>query len=446
MMNSNPPENSADKTVATLATLPYPSKLFVETTTRCNLGCVMCVKQTAGCEMHEADMTPETFSALLPALPHLKALILNGIGEPLLNPHLETFIRRAKSEMPKTGWVGFQSNGLLLTNLRAVALVDAGLDRICLSIDAASPELFHTLREGSELSDIERALAALENAKRICGRPEVAIGIEYVVMRKNLAELPAAIRWGAAHGATFAIVTHLLPYQEQHAEEAAYSLCTAEAVELFRRYSAQAHQQGLDVSNYFEARWKYTRNADEQRLVDIVEAMKREAAGRGLFVDMKKLLLMDIHQADEVASVFAEAMGVSLECGVELRLPEIALLEKRKCSFVEDGGAFVSVNGNVSPCYFLWHRYRCYASGWNQQVMPKVFGNVSEQDLLQVWNSQAYRAFREQVTGYDYPGCSSCSLSPCDYVQTDDFAQDCHIGDVPCGACLWCAGVFQCLT
>lgn len=445
MTHMNVQVSSADKGVACRAALEHPSKLFVETTTRCNLGCLMCVKQTAGCEMHEADMSQETFSALTKALPYVEALILNGIGEPLLNPHLESFISTAKSIMPKTGWVGFQTNGMLLTNLRSVSLVNAGLDRICLSIDAATPELFQTLREGAGLSDIERAMRAIENAKRLCGRPDVAVGIEYVVMRKNLTELPAALRWAATHGATFAIVTHMLPYEEKHADEAAYSRCSAEAIELFRQYSTMLHQEGLDVSDYFEARWKYARNMDEQRLVDLVEAMKVEADRRGLFIDMKKLLMMDIHQADEVALVFSRAQEVARECGIELRLPEIALLEKRHCGFVEDGGVFVSVDGNVSPCYFLWHRYRCYASGWSQQVNPKVFGNVAERDVLQIWNSQEYRSFRSQVTSYDYPGCSNCSLAPCDYVQTDDFEQDCHIGNVPCGACLWCAGVFQCM-
>lgn len=442
---TNKQAHTTDQAAEGLSSLTHPSKLFVETTTRCNLGCQMCVKQTAGCELHEGDMSPETFAALAPALPHLGALILNGIGEPLLNPHLESFIRTAKALMPETGWVGFQSNGLLLTNLRAVSLVDAGLDRICLSIDAASPELFQTLRHGGDLSDIERALEALENAKRLCGRPHVAVGIEYVVMRKNLAELPAALRWAAAHGASFAIVTHMLPYEEQHAAEAAYSLCTTEAIELFRQYSDMAHQHGMDISNYFEARWKYSRTTAEQALVDLVEEMKAEADRLNLFIDMKKLLLLDMHQADQVAALFATAQQTAQECGIELRLPEIHLLEQRHCSFVEDGGVFVAMNGNVSPCYFLWHRYRCFASGWRQQVTPRVFGNVSEQDLMQIWNSREYRTFRSQVTGYSYPGCSNCSLAPCDYVQTDDFEQDCHIGEVPCGACLWCSGVFQCL-
>ncbi|MDD2851835.1 MAG: radical SAM/SPASM family putative metalloenzyme maturase [Desulfuromonadaceae bacterium] len=425
--------------------MAYPSKLFVETTTRCNLGCVMCVKQTSGYEILEEDMSPETFASLAPAFPHLEALILNGIGEPLLNPHLEMFIRTAKAKMPDNSWIGFQSNGLLLTNLRAVALIHAGLDRICLSIDAATPETFHTLREGGELTDIERAMAAIQNAMRTCNRPDVSVGVEYVVMRQNLTELPAALRWAADHGATFAIVTHVLPYEEQHASESVYNLCTSEAINLFKQYAADALEQNLDISTYFEARWKYTRTPDEQRLVNLVGDMKACASERGLFVDMKKLLQMDISKADDVAEVFERARDVALQCGLDLRLPDISLREERHCGFVEEGGAFISTEGNVSPCYFLWHRYRCFASGWNQQVIPKVFGNVREKNVMEIWNSDAYISFRSQAAGYNYPGCANCSLAPCDYVQNDVFEQDCHIGDVPCGSCLWCMGVFQCM-
>ncbi|HEX9080538.1 MAG TPA: hypothetical protein VF795_13165, partial [Desulfuromonadaceae bacterium] len=90
------PESGA----AAPALRPYPSKLFVETTTRCNLGCVMCVKQADGCGMTDGDLQPALFAALEPAFPHLEALVLNGVGEPLLNPGLEGYIRRARGAMP----------------------------------------------------------------------------------------------------------------------------------------------------------------------------------------------------------------------------------------------------------------------------------------------------------------------------------------------------------
>jgi putative metalloenzyme radical SAM/SPASM domain maturase len=436
---------TANKVEPTAALREYPAKLFVETTTRCNLGCIMCVKQTDGCIMSEGDMSQETFAALIPAFPHIEALVLNGIGEPLLHPGLEEFIGIAKKSMPAKGWVGFQTNGLLLNESRAISLVDAGLDKICISVDATSPELFRKLREGGELPAIGRAFAALAAAKESCKRPDVKIGIEFVLMRSNLRELPATLRWAASHGASFAIVSHLLPYDEPHAQEAAYNTCSDEAVALFERFKKEAEREGLDIYSYFEARWKFNKRPDEKRVETIVAAMKLEAEKRGIFVDMRKLLRMDSAWLEELAEVMAQGMVAASECGLEIQLPSVSLSQSRRCMFVEEGSAFVTWEGNVSPCYFLWHRYLCFASGWSQQVQPKVFGNLRERGIREIWNDPAFRSFRENVLAYDYPLCSSCTLAPCDYVQTDEFEQDCHIGNVPCGACLWCMGMFQCL-
>ena len=43
---------------------PHPSKLFVEVTTRCNLRCSACVKESAGHGIREGQMTAETFARL----------------------------------------------------------------------------------------------------------------------------------------------------------------------------------------------------------------------------------------------------------------------------------------------------------------------------------------------------------------------------------------------
>src|SRR6185369_16061022 len=161
-MRKDNPANFATETSSSNAALRgFPTKLFVETTTRCNLNCFMCVKQNRGSEVREGDFSPELFTRLEAALPHIEALVLNGVGEPLLNPHLESFIHRAKKLMPPSGWIGFQTNGLLMTQLRAVSLVDAGLDKVCISIDAISPELFKKMRDGGEVAGVDMALSAL---------------------------------------------------------------------------------------------------------------------------------------------------------------------------------------------------------------------------------------------------------------------------------------------
>ena len=422
----------------------HPSKLFVEVTTRCNMSCAMCVKQT-GAGGHEGDLSMPLFQALAPAFPGLDAFILNGVGEPLLHPRLEEMIRAAREGMPAEGWVGFQSNGLLLTDERAESLASAGLDRICFSIDGVSPETFRKVRAGGEIEGVERALAAMAAAKKRCGRPDLQVGVEFVVMRGNLRELPDALRWSAARGATFAIVTHVLPYDLHHGKETVFGMNTDEAIAIFREWEEKGKREGADIHRYFDILWKYGKTPEEFSILQLVEAMKADALDRGVFLDMKKLLSADTRRVDEIDDVFAEAEDVARNVGLDLRLPGVSLKEKRKCGFVEEGGAFVSWQGAVSPCYFLWHRYSCFAHGWKQSVRPKVFGKLEEEGILGIWNDPEFRAFRENVLRYDYPYCTSCSLAPCDYVQTEEFEQDCHIRNVQCGSCMWCMGVFQCM-
>ena len=429
----------------TAALRPYPSKLFVEVTTRCNLNCLMCVKQSEDCNIAEGDLSDEIFKSLEPALPSLEALILNGVGEPLLHPRLEQFIKRAKQLMPSTSWVGFQSNGLLLSDQRALSLLDAGLDKICLSLDAISPDVFRKVREGGEIKAIDKAFTSIAKAKTALGRPGFQVGVEFVVMHSNYQELPQALDWAASRGASFALVTHALPYDAEHAGETTYEVCSKEAIELFQSWQNKAQVLGVDLSRYPKTLWKFSKTAEEERIINLVDELKNDAEQKGISLDLKKLFALDLTRLQKIAEVFAKASEIAQKHEIDLHLPELMLKEKRQCEFVEEGGTFVSWNGGVQPCYFLWHRYHCFASGWEQMVTPKTFGNLADQDILEIWNSDGYRSFRESVITYEYPYCASCSLAPCNYIQTEEFEQDCHVKNEPCGSCLWCMGIFQCL-
>jgi molybdenum cofactor biosynthesis enzyme MoaA len=176
----------------------------------------MCVKQASGSEITDGDFSSALLPALEPAFPHLVAFIISGIGEPLVARDLAGLIRRARTLMPAKSRIGLQTNGSLLTKATAVDLIGAGLDQICISIDAITPERFRDLRVGEELVSVENAFRLLRQAMELFGRPDVRIGVEFVVMQSNLAELPMVVRWAAKRGASFVIVSHLLPYDERH--------------------------------------------------------------------------------------------------------------------------------------------------------------------------------------------------------------------------------------
>jgi len=423
----------------------FPSKLFVEVTTNCNLRCGMCVKQSSDGGIVEGDMQPEIFERLAPAFPHLKALILNGIGESLLHPHLEAYISKARRLMPESAWIGFQTNGMLLDESRAGALLDAGLDRVCLSLDSVSGEGFRSIRDGGEIRIMESAFAALKRARADYPQRDFRIGIEFVLMKHNLGELPEALAWAADRGAAFAIVTQLLPYTRSQVNEAAYDTNTTGAIEVYEYWKSKAAAEGADIGRYFEVFMKVGKTGGDKQIVGFVEQMKNDARSRGITVQLEKLLLRDNEWFDRVDRVFDEARRISKERGLDITLPGTAPRNTRKCEFVEGDSAFVSWEVDVHPCYFLWHRYRCYIGGWQKSVRPRTFGNLRGSDIREIWNSRDLRAFRKDVLGYRFPFCYDCSLALCDYVSEEDSEQDCYVENVPCGACLWCTGLFHCL-
>jgi putative metalloenzyme radical SAM/SPASM domain maturase len=405
----------------------------------------MCAKQAGGERSASGNLDPSLFSALKPVLSCTESLVLNGIGEPLLHPRLETFIKIAKASMPSESWVGFQSNGLLLDDRRAASLIAAGLDTICLSLDAASPELFRNVRTGGDLEMMDRAFAALERAKGAAGASSFRAGIEVVVMRDTVRELPKALRWAAGRGARYAIVSHLLPYHPSHVSQAAYDIVKDSARSLFAEWQERARKEGIDLSRYKKVFLSYNRSSADDRLVTFLEDMKADAVSRGVFLNLDALFSFDEGLLRTVREVFEEASAIARQEGLDLRLPETVPRSSRRCEFVEEGSAFVSWDGNVHPCYFLWHRIHAHVGGREQHVSPRVFGNLSEQSMEEIWNGPAYRRFRENVLRYDYPFCYNCSFALCDHVQLEPFEQDCYFNTEPCAACLWCMGMFQCL-
>jgi putative metalloenzyme radical SAM/SPASM domain maturase len=421
----------------------------VEVTTRCNLRCSICVKESPGQRIAEGDMSGEIFARLAPALPRLDALVLNGIGEPLLHPLLARFVEDARREMPASGWIGFQTNGQLLCEESARSLSDAGVDRICVSTDGAPRGAPGALRVGGEQGRIEAAAAALQAAGRRRGRP-IALGVEFVAMRENARELPELVRWAARNHVSFVIVTHVLPYGAGMAAAAAFDPMSDRASEFHRQWRVRVAADGVDLRQALRAfvlKKGYGRmSPEDRRIVDFYLDMVARASEQDVCIKRERLMSGgDDGLLRMVEEAFAEAEEIARREGVDLRLPAAVPRRARRCDFVEDGGAFVSWDGDVHPCYFLWHGYSSHVGGLAKRVKPLSFGNLADADVLEIWNGAAARTFREAVLKYDYPFCYDCTFALCDYQQGPEFTQDCYMSAVPCGACLWSTGVFQCL-
>lgn len=139
-------------------TLEFPLHLDIETTTHCNLKCPMCPrtimidKGTFGPAM--AFMSISDFRNIIDqAVQHGAASIkLNYLGEPMLHKDIYRQIHYAKINGIID--VMMNTNGTALTPKNNRKLLEAGLDKLFVSLDAANPKDFATQRVGASLGQV----------------------------------------------------------------------------------------------------------------------------------------------------------------------------------------------------------------------------------------------------------------------------------------------------
>jgi radical SAM protein with 4Fe4S-binding SPASM domain len=117
-----------------------PATLAIETTTRCNLQCVGCLRRWD--DAPPQDMADDVFAAAL-AWPGVESVLLYGLGEPLLDEKIFDRIRAAKA---RGLLVQLSTNATLLDEKRRRRLREAAPDVVIFSLDAADAETYHRVR------------------------------------------------------------------------------------------------------------------------------------------------------------------------------------------------------------------------------------------------------------------------------------------------------------
>ncbi len=111
------------------------------------------------------------------------------------------------------------------------------------------------------------------------------------------------------------------------------------------------------------------------------------------------------------------------------------------CPFIHDGCCFIRYDGEVTACMQLLHNSYTYLYEERRKVYSFSFGNINENALSEIWESDTYRDFRDRVSRFEFPCCTIC-LGCEDRLEN---RADCMYNDAPtCGACLWAQGLIRC--
>ena len=103
----------------------------------------------------------------------------------------------------------FNTTGQLITDDRARQLVELGVDKIMLSIDAVEPETYAYLHKGGTLEKVMSGITALNREKTVQGVTRPRLGWYFVACRSNIDQLVPAARLAVDLGFGMMFVTHL---------------------------------------------------------------------------------------------------------------------------------------------------------------------------------------------------------------------------------------------
>jgi len=193
-------------------------RAYIEVTTGCNLDCAMCVRHSW--RDPQGRMSRETFQAVLDGLrafPELKRVFIGGFGEPLTHPGLVDMV----AQLHSLGvGVTLTTNALLLERPLAEALFRAGVDTLVISLDSMHVQSYADSSRG--LNKVISNIHGVHQLIRDSGWHLPALGLEYVVMRSNLEEFYKLPALAKEVGASFVIVTNLVPHTPELAQEVLY--------------------------------------------------------------------------------------------------------------------------------------------------------------------------------------------------------------------------------
>lgn len=174
-----------------------PAVLYIETTNRCDSLCQTCIRTFQSLEPVK-DLTLDELVRIVEQFPRLERVVLHGIGEPLLNPDLFRMIGYLKD---RGATVLFNSDGIGLTGKKREGLIRSGLDELRISLDAASPETYQTIRGVPAFPRVRENVAALVDLRREHNAGTPVISLWFTILRSNVRELPAFIRLAGEIGA-----------------------------------------------------------------------------------------------------------------------------------------------------------------------------------------------------------------------------------------------------
>ena len=155
----------------------------LEPTFRCNLECEMCPRFSS--EDPHLDMSMKTYLRIRQDMIHAHTVDFTGWGEPMLHRKIYRMVRMAKEQGCVTSMT---SNGTILNRRNSTALIEAGMDRLTISVDGMTEATYNSIRLGASFETVTKKVMEFARLVRET-RSSLLLGIAFTLQEQNAHEL-----------------------------------------------------------------------------------------------------------------------------------------------------------------------------------------------------------------------------------------------------------------
>ncbi len=174
-----------------------PFFISLEPSAICNLACPQCPTGTGDVKRSKNFLDLNTFKSIVDEIAKTTAILsMYHQGEPLMHKSFSAMVKYARNQKIYTLT---STNGQLLTEEVCGSLVEAGLDRIIISLDGTDQESYDKYRVGGDFEKVVSGIRLLCEARRSLRKPYIII--QFLVFKHNRDQLSKvkdlARSWGA---------------------------------------------------------------------------------------------------------------------------------------------------------------------------------------------------------------------------------------------------------
>ncbi len=165
-----------------------PMTISMEPTTACNLRCPECPSGLRSFSRDTGNLKEDFFRKMMDQLSDdLLYLIFYFQGEPYINP---AFLDMVAYASKKKIYTISSTNGHFLNDLNSKKTVESGLDRLIISIDGTTQEVYESYRKEGKLENVIAGTKNLVKWKKKLNSNTPHIILQFLVVKPNEHQIP----------------------------------------------------------------------------------------------------------------------------------------------------------------------------------------------------------------------------------------------------------------